>query len=172
MSKNDKQKTVYIVKIKENIDFGQRIELINHKLSEIDQKTNKNHLIMIYQGEIFKYLRSDNRFGLCISLENSFKERNDVLICPLFSSLSRADQINGLNLGMIPELSIDCDFVAGIHKICFIDKEKLFIGKKDERPYSLCILTKDYIINILNYYKIIIERILLKDVKMKTVYTC
>ena len=168
--KKEKTKVIYQVKYEKINNLLEQVNWSDEVIKEALNEEKEKSWNPTTQGEIRKYMRGDGKKGLCLVLQRTNMYQSMVLICPLYLIQSKNNYLNGYNIGIIPELSIDFEVLAGVHDIRFLKKNRIFWSGKDEQ--AMAYVLKDHLINILYLYKSLIEKIMEIPVKYENVHIC
>ncbi len=111
-----------------------------NKIDKIfDSKKNQNFDILEYTpNTICKFYNFEEyRYDYCVILNDVFKNHNDILICPL-ESINNIKHDGFINVGYLPQINLNTQYVADIRRIRFISKNSLYTKdfKNSKEPYG------------------------------------
>jgi|GEM_PF-2166714 hypothetical protein len=166
-----KNKNIYKLCFERENRLEKQMKWSNNYLEKMN-KSGDCFKIMLNQGDVFEYKQNNNSEAkLCIVLDLFSSNQNLFLMCPII--IEKDDEtIDGLNIGLIPEISLKYEFVAQIHQIKFINKRSLSFKENNHRPISLARVMDSTLLNIVSLYKSLISKITSLPKKYKRIYFC
>ena len=162
-------KIVYKVKYFEETDLQRQLDWTNKSLTD----ASKNDLkFKTLRGEIYKYKKTNNKMCFIIVLMDTKEINDEVLICPIYINRNEEVYVPGLDIGLIPELSLKYNFVAAIQEIHFINKNKFVLDKYEMVPIYYGRLLEITYLEIIYNYKKLLEFALRNKNKSSDVHSC
>jgi hypothetical protein len=170
MDKN-KTKIVYKVKYKENNCLEAQLDWSRDLLSNKEPIIEENKHIYLKQGEIYEFKLSKIKTTLCIILNDTNEYQENILVCPIY--LLKDNFVHdGLEIGMIPEISTNFEFIAAIHEIRFVKAKHLYFKESNFNPISLGRIMKSTLVNIVYLYKSLLEKIIKMPKRYEDIHIC
>lgn len=166
-----KGKTIYLAKFHNNNVLEDQLDWSNKFLNCNSLYKNSSKTVYLRQGDVYEFKFSKNKTTLGIILSDSNEYQSKVLICPIY--IVKDDNLHdGLEIGLIPEISTKYDFIAAVQDIRFVSVQFLFFKESNYNPVSLARIMKSKLIDIVYLYKSLIETIIKIPKKFEDIHIC
>ena len=166
-----KGKNIYLTKYHNNNVLEDQLEWSKKFLKSNSHKKTRVKSIYLKQGEIYEFKLSRNKTTLGIILNDTNEYQSAVLICPIY--IIKDDYLHdGLEIGLIPEITTNFDFMAAIHEIKFVNTSFLYFKESNYNPISLAKVMKSKLIDIVYLYKSLLEAVIKIPKKFEDIHVC